>query len=475
MVQNLSSPESTIRPYFWKKFVDNNAAKNLTREKFSVSIITQFYPPDYAATGQLIEELAAQLREDNIQVNIFTGQPAYAFKQNKAPKVEQINGVKVQRSRTSQLFSRRILGKAINGVLFSVRTALHILRHRNKNDVLLVTTAPPFLCIVGYLANFFFGIPYVCLIYDLYPDVATEFGLISADHPITRFWHWLNFRIWFRAKSIIVLSETMKDRIVTRHPQVESKISVIHNWADADLIKPISKQDNWFACKHGIDRQFTVLYSGNLGRCHDLETILGAIELLKEEPVNFVFIGAGAKHKLCQQKAQELGLTNCQFLPYQDRINLPYSLTACDLALVSIAPNMEGVVVPSKLYGVMAAGRAIAAICEPHSYLRNLIAQAGCGDCFNNKDSQGLANFILTLAANPSQAVAMGAAGRKFLEANFTPKIIAKQYSDVLDPMKQDARLLNSLVACAIAQQLDGAEIVHSFRKIAQKANINTR
>ncbi|MDJ0531175.1 MAG: glycosyltransferase family 4 protein [Xenococcaceae cyanobacterium MO_207.B15] len=435
MVKNSISEDSVIKPYFWKKSSYAPITENSTPQKFSVSIITQFYPPDYAATGQLIQELATQLRQDDIKVNIFTGQPGYAFKQKKAPKVERVNGVKVRRSRTSQLFSKRILGKTLNGVLFSLRAGLHILSRRNKNDVLLLTTAPPFLCIIGYIANFFFGIPYVCLIYDLYPDVATEFGLISPQHPITKLWNWINLRVWSRAKSIIVLSETMKDRIVARHSQVSFKISVIHNWANADWIKPITKKQNWFARQHGIDRKFTVLYSGNLGRCHDLETMLGAIEILKEEPIKFVFIGAGAKHKLCQQKAKELGLNNCQFLPYQDRRNLPYSLTACDLALVSIAPKMEGVVVPSKLYGVMAAGRAIAAICEPHSYLRQLLAKAQCGACFDNNDSQGLANFILSLASNPSRAVAMGKAGRKYLEANFTPKIIAKKYSQVLNPI----------------------------------------
>ncbi|HHP7231484.1 MAG TPA: glycosyltransferase family 4 protein, partial [Xenococcaceae cyanobacterium] len=299
-----------------------------------------------------------------------------------------------------------------------------------------ITTAPPFLCLVGYLANYCFSIPYVCLIYDLYPDVATEFGLISPQHPITKLWHWLNLRVWSRAKSIVVLSETMGDRIVARHSSVASKITVIHNWANADWIKPVSKEQNWFARQHGIDREFTVLYSGNLGRCHDLDTILGAMQLLKNRPVKFVFIGAGAKHQQCQNKAQELGLKNCQFLPYQDKSNLPYSLTACDLALVSIAPKMEGVVVPSKLYGVMAAGKAIAAICEPHSYLRELLAKAKCGVCFDNNDSQSLAQFILNLAADPNRAVAMGTAGRKYLEANFTPKIIAKQYSQVLDPMQ---------------------------------------
>lgn len=401
---------------------------------FCLSIMTQFYPPDYAATGQLIYELAGQLDKQNVEVKVFTGQPAYAFKKKTAPAKEIANGVAVRRSRSSQFWSGRITGKVINGVMFCLRAALHILRHRHKNDVLLITTAPPFLSIIGYVSNLVFGIPYVCLVYDLYPDVATEFGLIEADHPIAKLWDWLNKRIWCRAKSIIVLSDTMKDRITTKHPQVESKISIIHNWANADWIKPLAKKQNWFACEHGIDRKFTVLYSGNLGRCHDLETILGTIKLLQSEPVQFVFIGAGAKHDICKQTVEDLGLDNCTFLPYQDRKNLPYSLTACDLALVSIAPGMEGIVAPSKLYGVLAAGRAIAAICEPHSYLRELLSEAGCGECFVNEDSQGLADFILRLATNPELAANMGLSGRQYLEDNFTPEIIAQQYSQVLDP-----------------------------------------
>ena len=401
---------------------------------FRLSIITQFYPPDYAATGQLIQELATQLKDSNIEVSIFTGQPGYAFDRETAPARELIEGMSIKRSRTSRLWSGRITGKAVNGIIFCLRTALHIMRHRKKNDVLLITTAPPFLSVVGYIANILFGVSYVCLVYDLYPDVATEFGLIGESHPIAKFWNWVNGLVWSRAKSLIVLSDTMKNRITSKHPQVESKTTIIHNWANSDWIKPLAKKQNWFACEHGIDRKFTVLYSGNLGRCHDVETILGTIKLLKNDAIQFVFIGAGAKHDVCRQTVAEWGLDNCTFLPYQDRKNLPYSLTACDLALVSIAPGMEGIVAPSKLYGVMAAGRAIAAICEPHSYLRELLAEAGCGSCFNNQDSYGLANFIRHLAVNPSLSVEMGASGRHYLENNFTPQIIARQYSQVLKP-----------------------------------------
>ncbi|MGK7899056.1 MAG: glycosyltransferase family 4 protein [Xenococcus sp. (in: cyanobacteria)] len=406
-----------------------------------MSIITQFYPPDYAATGQLIQELATQLGEDNIQVNVFTGQPGYAFSQSKAPRTEEKQRVKVKRTRATQLLSKKIMGKALNGIIFSIRAGLHIFRHRNRHDVLLLTTAPPFLFTVGYLANLLFNIPYVCLVYDLYPDVIIEFGLMSPQNAIAKLWNWCNARIWSRAKGIIVLSETMQDRIVAKHPRVSSKISVIHNWANADWIKPIAKEQNWFAHEHDTHHKFTVLYSGNLGRCHDLDTILGAIKLLQDEEVRFVFIGAGAKHELCRQTIEKWGLLNCTFLPYQDRSYLPYSLTACDLALVTIAPGMEGVVVPSKLYGVMAAGRAIAAICEPHSYLRKLINDAHCGACFNNNDSEALAEFVRFLAKEPQTARKMGQAGRRHLEANFTPKIIAQQYQKVLNPQTQSATI----------------------------------
>ena len=422
---------------FLSRFIKNTNRVEPNKQQFCLTIITQFYPPDYAATGQLIQELATQLGTENIRVNVFTGQPGYAFNNRTAPRIEEKNQVKVKRTRATQLLSKKIMGKALNGVIFSIRAGLHIIRHRKRHDVLLLTTAPPFLFTVSYLANLLFNISYVCLVYDLYPDVVVEFGLISAKHPIAKLWNWLNDRIWSRAQGIIVLSDTMRERIAKKHPQANSKISVIHNWANADWIKPIAKEQNWFARQHGTNHKFTVLYSGNLGRCHDLDTMLGAIQLLQDDDVRFVFIGAGAKHELCRQTVQEWGLPNCTFLPYQDRAHLPYSLTACDLALVSIAPGMEGVVVPSKLYGVMAAGRAIAAICESHSYLRELIDGANCGACFNNNDSAGLAKFIRFLAQDPQIAREMGQAGREYLEANFTPKIIAQQYQEVLTKSSQ--------------------------------------
>jgi glycosyltransferase involved in cell wall biosynthesis len=218
-----------------------------------------------------------------------------------------------------------------------------LLKTSSRGDVLLLTTAPPFLPILGYFANKLFGIPYVCLLYDLYPDIAVELNVVSAQHALVRLWEALNRRIWKRAQQIIVLSPTMKDRVVAKCPQVNDKIAVIHNWADPNWIVPIAKRHNWFAKEFNLVDTFTVMYSGNMGRCHDMDTILEAAKLLQHEPIQFVFIGNGAKRQAFRTQANQLGLHNCQFLPYQNKENLPYSLTACDLSLVSVSPWHGGV------------------------------------------------------------------------------------------------------------------------------------
>ncbi len=224
----------------------------------------------------------------------------------------------------------------------------------------------------------------------------------------------------------------MKQRVINRCPEAAKKISIIHSWANPEWIVPIPKKENWFAVKHQLVEPFTVLYSGNMGRCHDVDTILEAAMELRNEPIRFVFIGNGAKRQDCISEVNRLGLRNCQFLPYQDKTDLPFSLTACDLALVTISPGMEGLVAPSKLYSALAAGRPIAAVCEDHSYLHQIINSAKCGAVFRNGDSKGLAEFIRRLANDNGITKQLGNSGRLYLESHFTPDVIAKQYGAVI-------------------------------------------
>ncbi|WP_096671692.1 glycosyltransferase family 4 protein, partial [Dolichospermum compactum] len=300
----------------------------------TLSVITEFFPPDYAATGQLIEELVKQLEKQGIKIRVFTGQPGYAFTTAQAPALEQLGNIRVKRSRSTQIWSDRIRGKAISGVLFTLRAFLHIIRNARKNDVFLLTSAPPFLSIAGYLTHLLLKFPYVCLIYDLYPDIAIALGVVSKKHWLAKFWWAINRKIWQKSKGIIVLSPAMKERVIAICPEVADKVSVIHSWGDSELILPITKEKNWFAKQHNLDSIFTVLYSGNMGRCHDTDTILATAQKLQNEPIQFVCIGGGPKRESFIQDVKRLGLKNFLFLPYQDKSVLPYSLTACDLSLV---------------------------------------------------------------------------------------------------------------------------------------------
>jgi glycosyltransferase involved in cell wall biosynthesis len=396
-----------------------------------LKIINQFFPPDYAATGQLIEELAHQLQAGVGSVEVFTSQPGYAFDVSNppyAPRREKHEFLSIHRSHSAQLWQNRIRGKTLAGILFFLRAALHLLRSSHRRELVLLTTAPPFLPFLGYVVSRFCQISYVCLLYDLYPDIAIELDIIQEQHWIAKFWDRCNALAWQQSRAIIVLSETMKDRIVAKQPTVAPKIFVIPNWTEPQFIKPIAKNQNWFAKKHDLVEPFTVLYSGNMGRCHDMLTLLDAIILLQDQPIKFVFIGSGDKRDYIQNEVQRLCVSNCLFLPYQAREDLPFSLTACDISIVSIAEQMEGLIAPSKLYSALASGAPIAAICPAHSYLQDVVAQARCGATFRNGDGAGLAAYLTKLSNNPQLVQELGQSGREYCVYNYSKEKIAQDY-----------------------------------------------
>ncbi|MEB3360442.1 MAG: EAL domain-containing protein [Synechococcales bacterium] len=393
-----------------------------------LTIVTQFFPPDFAATGQYMDELASHLGAQGFAVQVFTGQPSYAFEVTEAPATEQKGPVQISRSSFLRSRSRKMAGRTLSSLAFCLHTAWHLLRKRHRGDLTLFVSEPPYVQVVGYLFHLIFGTAYAALVYDLYPDVVVGLGMLPDDHWVVRLWDAINRRVWRRAEAVIVPCDTMRDRIVAKHPELAPRISVIHNWSDPDWIKPLAKAENEFARTHQLTDVFTVLYSGNMGRCHDIETILKAAQALQGEAVQFLFIGGGPQREASENQVAALELTNCRFLPYQDKALLPQSLTACDLHLVSIDTAMEGLVAPSKFYSALASGRPVAVICEPHSYLRGLVSATNCGAAFVNGDSQGLASFIRYLVKDREASQRLGLSGHRFIREHFTAQAISRQY-----------------------------------------------
>jgi glycosyltransferase involved in cell wall biosynthesis len=404
------------------------------KQKKVLTIVNQFFPPDYAATGQLIEELAYELKGNFDLVSVFSSQPGYAFKSDDLPRWEHHQDISIRRSKSAIGYGR-IRGKAVSGLIFFMRATMHLLRHAHRRQLILLTTAPPFLPLLGYFFNLCFQTSYVCLLYDLYPDIAVELNVIKKQNWLTKLWESCNRLTWRKASAIIVLNSTMKDLILKKCPEIANKIVIIPNWSDTEKIQPLAKKDNWFAQKYNLIERFTVIYSGNMGRCHDMTTLMNAIIILRDSPIQFVFIGSGDKREYLQNQVAAHHLDNCLFFPYQSKENLPYSLTTGDVAIVSIDKHMEGLVVPSKLYSALAAGIPIAAICPAHSYLHSVLSAGNCGEAFVNGDSEGLANYIDRLSKNPELVRSLGRSARAYCLENYTKEKVAQDYLKLLESL----------------------------------------
>jgi glycosyltransferase involved in cell wall biosynthesis len=398
-----------------------------------LTIVSQFFPPDFAATGQFIDDLSRRLAERGLQILILTGQPGYAYHADRAERIEFQHNRCIRRTSVSRFWPDRIRGRVVNSLLFCIRTFLRLLRQARRGDLLLFTTEPAYLPVVGWIIHLLTRAPYIVLIYDLYPDIAVSLGVVAADHPLVRIWFWLHQHTFRAAQELIVLSDTMKQHLREHYPGVQTPITVIANWADPHQIKPLSPEGNWFVKRHNLETTFTVLYAGNQGRCHDLQILIDAAEQLRDQSqIRFLLVGSGFQNRALKSRVREAGLSNVTFLPYQDAEALPEMLAAADLAVISLLAKAEGQVAPSKLYGHLAAGTPLAVICAEHSYLRREIEQAGCGRCFASDEKVALAEWIRQLAADPVLCQQLGASARSHLLAHASPEHAVQAYAEAL-------------------------------------------
>ncbi|MCT0225929.1 glycosyltransferase family 4 protein [Synechococcus sp. CS-1328] len=395
--------------------------------------MSQFFPPDYAATGQLLEDLTARLAAEGLQIQILTGMPAYAGPATDAERIEFQPNRCIRRTRASRFWPRRIRGRAVNSLIFCLRSALRLLRYVRRGDLIIYTTEPPYLPIFGWMVHCLTRTPYLLIVYDLYPDVLEELRVLPGDHWLCRLWRQLNRPAFEGAAEVVVLSELMAERVLCQAPGIAGRLHVIPSWADPERIRPLPKQRNWFVLRYGLENRFSVMYSGNQGRCHDLVTLLGAALVLKGEPtIQFLIVGDGPQHRRLLQLAREWDLSNVRFLPYQEPEALPQSLAAADLAVVSVSIEAVGVVAPCKLYGHLAAATPIAAISPPGSELHQLVESSNCGRWFANGDANALVAWIRELMADPTRSAAHGAAGLAHLRRTATPELVSERYRQLI-------------------------------------------
>jgi len=389
-----------------------------------ITILTQYFHPSLSATSQLITDLAKGLSHLNYTVNIFTGTQS----QQTTPSLDRIT---IHRSFSLIKSSTSILSKISSSLFFLLGAFTHITLHQPAKTPLLIASNPPYAGILGIYFHVIKGGKYHFLLQDIFPESAVMSGIMKSNGILFKLFNKLMYLTCKYSQNIIVLSSSMEVFLSKKYPDIKIKIKIIENWAIEDI--PIcNKQNNIFAQKHNLTDKFTVLYSGNMGRLHDIETIATAATILTDQPIQFVFIGDGAKTKILEQKIQTYQLKNILLLPLQPREILPLSLTACDISLVSLIPGAENIVAPSKLHGMLAAGRGIIAITEANSYIDQLLTNSGSGINIPPNQPQKLASLILELSQQPEKVKIMGEKAHQVYKNRYRFERALDEYEELL-------------------------------------------
>jgi glycosyltransferase involved in cell wall biosynthesis len=314
---------------------------------------------------------------------------------------------------TTRFGRRHLLGRAVDYASFYLTCAIELLRRVGRGDVVVAKTDPPLLSLLAAPIARLKGAKLVNWQQDVFPEVASR---LDAN-PLPA---WLDG--WLRrrrddslraARMNVLVGERMREYFAARGLPVD-RLCVLENWVDAAAISPKPSAESELRCRLGLRDEFVVCYSGNFGRAHEYEGLLGAIETLKDDAsVAFLFIGGGARMEALQSAVASRGLSRVRFLPYQPRAVLNDSLAAGDVHLASLIPSLEGFIVPSKFYGILAAGRPVIFVGDPDGELPRLIREHGCGVTVSAGDAPALVAGIRALQADGDQRAAMGRAARQ--------------------------------------------------------------
>jgi colanic acid biosynthesis glycosyl transferase WcaI len=337
-----------------------------------ILVLNQYYWPGVEATARLLHELCTALAAD-YDVTVVTGMIAGEVVH---PGATTVGGVRVIRVRSTSYDRRLLLPRAINYLTYlvqSLRSAFAVARP----DVVLCMTDPPIIGNVALVVARRFRVPVVVISQDVFPEVAVELGRIKSPLLITGVRRLINFYLQ-RADVVVAIGTTMRDRLLEKGARPE-RVAVIPNWVDVERIVPLPHDNTW-AREHGLADKFVVMHSGNVGHAQNLDALVRAATFLRDlGDLCIAIIGAGARHADMVALTERLGADGVVFAPYQPREVLSQSLSTANVHVVGLERGLSGYVVPSRLYGVMAAGRPVIVAAEDESETAQLVREVGCG------------------------------------------------------------------------------------------------
>ncbi len=386
----------------------------------TIIFANRYFSPDQSATSRMVSSLAFALAREGHDVAVLTSRQLHDGSREDLPATEVIEGVRVHRLRTTRFGRKRLGGRLIDYLTYHAATAAWLLGSAQRDDICIVCTDPPMLSVTAALPLRLKRAKLVNWIMDLFPEVAIDLGLLKAGSPPARMA--LALRDWsLRRAAVNACPIGTMARYLENRGIAPAQLAIKHHWSEASEIYPVERSQNRLRRDWNYGDELVIGYSGNFGRAHDFSTVLDAAERLQgRQDIRFLFIGDGQQRGEVEAIANVRGLTNITFKPLQPRERLAESLGVADIHLVSLLPALERSIIPSKLYGILAAGRPTIFIGDTHGEVAGVIAEGRCGFSLDIGEGKKLANLIADLADHPDTAASMGLRAKTLFDAHYT-------------------------------------------------------
>jgi glycosyltransferase involved in cell wall biosynthesis len=315
----------------------------------------------------------------------------------------------------------------------------------SAGDSILLVSNPPILGGWVWLLTRFNKIPYAVLVYDIHPEVLVRLGVLGKDSFVVKLWHVMNRLVYKNAELVVTIGKRMAHVLNMQLPVGTPDVVTVTPWVDVNNIKPMARKKNPYAHNFiNISDEFIILYSGNLGASHDIDSMLMAALTLRDSGnIKFLFIGEGNKYKDIEKFIQQHRLTNIALYPFQPESMIKYSLPLADVSLVSLDQGMEDLMVPSKTFYYLAAGSAIIAIANENSELSDLLEQRDCGLLVPPGQPDILAENLKSLASSPKRIALMKSNARQLAEEKYSRQLCISEFAKFL----RQSDLLKSEIA----------------------------
>jgi glycosyltransferase involved in cell wall biosynthesis len=396
-----------------------------------ILFINQYYWPDCASTAQHLADLAEALAELGHECHVLTSQSRYQPDSPRPAKYALHQGVHIHRVRATSCGRRATWARYTDYLSFYAAAMVKALTFP-RCDLVVTLTTPPIIGLIGVLLKWLRGARHVYWSMDLHPDASLALGRMRTGTLYVRLVAWLSRFVYRHADKVVVLGPYMAQRIAAKQVPSE-RIVTIPVWSRREEIYPIPRAANPLRKALGLEGAFVAMYSGNLGLAHSFDEFLVAARLLRERrDIVFLFVGGGPRLSDVKGACQRDGLSNVRFHDYFPREQLHASLSLADAHLISMRPEMTGIVVPGKLYGVMAAARPAIFVGPEHCEAADAIRHVGCGFTIHSGDGSGLAAALEKLSAEPSLARRMGERGRSAFLAGYERKLCCYRWGELV-------------------------------------------